>query len=144
MWLHPIVWVQLSCVRHSSKTRIRLILLHKLGTIGIIGALVSDCSLCLAIFVGLVYGVCMMGCVDYTGVIGIVGCDGRVDWVCGCDWNEVVESDCSNSIISDSWLIICGVWICCKSSYTGSDWIKVVKGNFSKSIIFDSWLIMFA
>ena len=103
--------------------------------------MVSDWSVCLHVYVDVVYGTCMMGYVGCIGVVDIFGYDGKVDWICACNWVEVVEDDFLNYIIYDScehvvshytldlielkWsreinpslsylsLIMCVVWVCC-------------------------------
>ena len=52
------VLVLVSYVRHLCSASLRLIVLHKFGTIGRIWALISDC------LVGGVFGVCMMDFLD--------------------------------------------------------------------------------
>ena len=54
MWLHPVVFVLLSCFRHSSRTSLQLIALHKLDTTGSANVLEPDVAVYLVGCVGFV------------------------------------------------------------------------------------------
>ena len=65
LWLQPVVFVLLMCVKHSSSASFRLIVLHKLGTRGRIGVLVCTDS--------------VVDCVDCVGCYCCVSEVGEVD-----------------------------------------------------------------
>ena len=99
-----------------------------MGTTGRIGVFVPDCKDCIYGCVGVVLGVCRVICVDCVDVVSCVGCvdgDNGV-WVWVCDWVEVVEGDCSNSIKSNYWDIIFGLWLYSKPFSTESWTVDVI------------------
>ena len=79
------MFILLSCVRHSSKTSVRLIVLHKLGTPG---RIVSLCK---------VDGIDRSGGVDlctYFGAVSLVHCVDSFDSVREVDKIDVVGGVC--------------------------------------------------
>ena len=77
LWLGPVVFVLLRCVRHSSSASFRLIVLHKLGTTGRTGAVLSGCIFC------------AVGCVECGGYdvdwVDKVGCGAQI----GIKWLQL-------------------------------------------------------